>query len=85
LTLHDATLVFAGADVWTITGFEPLEAGDGKSICHLQSWALRPVTEAVLREDEWRRQQGEVSREFSEHIANFVGPRAATRGLRRRR
>ena len=49
LTLYDATLVFAGPDVWTMTGFERLEAGDGKSVCHLQSWALRPVTEAMRR------------------------------------
>jgi hypothetical protein len=30
LTLFDATLIFAGSDVWTMTGFERLVAGDGK-------------------------------------------------------
>jgi len=82
LTLYDATLVFAGADVWTMTGFERLEAGDGKSVCHLQSWALRPVTDAMLREDEWsERAAAGVERAHRE----LRGAAGSTRGLRRRR
>jgi hypothetical protein len=77
LTLYDAALVFVGPDIWTMTGFERLEAGDGKSICHLQSWALRPVTAAMLRDDECAREQAQLSRQFSEHIASFTGPPAA--------
>ena len=85
LPLYDPTLVFVRPDVWTMTGFERLESGDGKPICHLQSWALRPVTEAILRNDDWARQQSELSRQFSEHIANFAGPPAPARRSRRRR
>jgi hypothetical protein len=85
LTLYDPVLVFVNVDVWTMTGFDCIEQGDGKTLCHLQSWALRPVTGAMLREDEWSRQQAECSRQFSEHVANFVGPLAPRRTARRRR
>lgn len=85
LVLYDPTLVCARPDVWTMTGFERFEQTNGKSLCHLQSWVLMPITESMLREDEWVRQQEELSRQFSETIANFVGPPAPPKTTPRRR
>jgi len=85
LMLYDPTLVCARSDAWTMTGFERFEQAHGVTLCYLQSWLMLPVTDVMLREDEWVREQEELSRQFSAALANFVGPPAPRPRSRRRR
>ena len=63
----------------------PIDTGNDTAICHLQSWWLMPLTESMLRQDEWVKEQEQWSRDFSKVMENFVGPPAPTARRRRRR
>lgn len=73
LVLSDATLVYAAAELWTLTGFERPEPPLGR-VAYLQSWCLQPVTAEVLAEDERQCQVEDEARARADVQSNFVGP-----------